>query len=163
MSETFIARSKQSYWPLLWILPWAALMAWGLRYTFNSDLAWRQLDASGRTIDAFLPMVAFMFLELVLLVCLCLMLWRRWNPSDELVIDGHGLTSNLFWGRGTLAWGEIAGLEFRNTWMYVLGTDARGKKRKLIVNLYGLDKTVATIVATIHQRRPDLFPQPESA
>ncbi len=163
MTERMTARSNQSYWPLLWIVPGEALMAWGLKSTLSADSSWLTRDPSGDPHDAFLPMIAFAFLALIMLVCLSFVVWRRWNPSDELVIDGHGLTSNLFWGRGTLAWGEIAGLEFRNTWMYVLGTDSTGKKRKLIVNLYGLDKTVATIVAAIHQRRPDLFPQPESA
>ena len=163
MDETLTARSNQSYWPLLWIGPSAALMAWGLRSTLSSDSSWNQLDASGRRIDALAPTIALAFLELVLLVCLCLMLWRRWNPSDELVIDGHAITSNLFWGRGTLAWSQIYGLEFRNTWMYVLGVDVSGKKRKLIVNLYGLDKTVATILGAIAERRPDLFPKPETS
>ena len=158
MGETFTARSNQSYWPLLWMGPWTALTAWGLRSTLSSDSSWRQLDASGRPIDALAPTIAFGFLELILLVCLCLMLWRRWNPSDELVVDDHGITSNLFWGRGTLTWSQIYGLEFRNTWMYVLGNSIGGKKRKLIVNLYGLDKTVAAILGAIAERRPDLLP-----
>jgi len=158
VSETLIGRSNQSYWPLLWIAPGLALTATGFWSSLHVDSFWRKYSDPGSAVDWWLPIVAFAGFWLLLLLCLALVLWRRWNPANELVIDSEGIASNLIWGRGRIAWPDIARLEYRNTWMHVFGTDVSGKKRKLIVNLYGLDKPLRTILGAIGARRPDLFP-----
>lgn len=162
MNEPLIARSNQSYWPLLWIIPALVLVAWGLKSTLASDENWIQYNPYGRPVDAWLPMLAFVTLEPIFLGCLAVVLWRRWRPRVELVIDDRGVTSQLLAGKGIIGWPAITGLEFRNTWLFVHGTDAAGKKRKLVVNLMGLDQTTGAILGAISARRPDLFPEPET-
>ncbi len=93
-------------------------------------------------------------------ICLAvtgLVFWRYLRPVTELVLTRDGITSKLFWGPGSLSWNRIEMLKVQGNWLFVHGKDEQGRKRKLIVNLTGLDVPRDVIMGTIEHFRPDLF------
>jgi hypothetical protein len=156
--ETLIGRSKQPLWQVYVLLPAAALCAYMVKASYDPDFA----ETTRRNfLDNFDPLTRAIFFgacAAVCLVCAGLALRRRLAPRDELIIDGTGITSLLSWGKGTIAWPAIEALKFENNWMYVHGKDGAGMKKKLIVNLGGLDRAPADILSVIAGRRPDIVP-----
>jgi hypothetical protein len=150
------ARSRQGIWQLFILIPAAALLAW-----MTSEAAKPGFHAEGRIrylngIPHEALTALFLGCALVCVGCIGLVLWRRLNPRIELIVDDHGITSRLFWGPGTLAWSAITHIAQRNNWFFVHGTRPDGRRRRLIVNLWGLDHSPAVILAAIRARRPDL-------
>ena len=86
------------------------------------------------------------------------MLFRsRLLPKDELILTQDSVTSNLFWGKGTLTWASVTKLMRQKNFLFIYGTDANGKTRKLTADLDGLSAPGREILAAIEARRPDLF------
>lgn len=155
----FEAHSKQPLWPILTLLPIAALMAWaawdvGETGNFSSS-------GRGRWLANFpVPWVQAFFYAVaaVCAACVALALRRRLAPRIELTIDREGVTTNLMWGRGTLSWNEISHLEARGDWLFVHGRPAGSpKSKKLVVALNQLDHPRDAILQRIREARPDLF------
>ena len=89
--------------------------------------------------------------------CVGLVLYRRLLPKDELILTQDSVTSNLFWGKGTLTWASVTKLMRQKNFLFIHGVDANGKTRKLTADLDGLSAPGREILAAIEARRPDLF------
>lgn len=135
--------------PLAWV-------AWDIGETGAFPASGR-----GRWLANFpVPWVQTFFYALAALfgVCAILALRRRLWPRTELRMDSAGLTTNHFFGRGTLGWSEISHLEVRNDWLFVHGRPAGSPRRKkLVIALRQLDRSADEVLQRIRARRPDLF------
>ena len=157
-TQTLVCRSKQKIWPALVLLPATALLGY---MTYVSGAPDFEVHGRGAgLINALGPTGAPWFFGLcaaICAVCTGLVLYRRLAPKDELIMTQDSVTSNLFWGRGTLPWGSIVQLKRQKNFLFIHGIDARGKKRKLTADLGGLNAPEREILGAIETRRPDLF------
>ena len=156
------AKSKQRLWPIYVLVPSTLLLAW-VAYdvgTRNSTAGFA--GGKGRVLTDFPPhlvVALFAIGALICLACVALALRRYLKPKTELVIDGTGVTSHVFWGRGTLRWDEITHLtQQQQDWLFVHGrTAARPKPIKLNISVNQLDHPADQILAHLRHYRPDLF------
>ncbi len=156
--EPINAQSKQSLWQVYVLVPCTALLLYMVKASFDPDFTEHSRSGFMNAIDPMTRAVFFGACAAICAACAALALWRWFSPRTELVVDDSGVTSKLFWGAGSLAWPAIDQLTFQNNWMFVYGLDAAGKKKKLIVNLHGLDCPPYIILAAIFMRRPDVLP-----
>lgn len=154
------AKSKQGLGPVYVLVPATALLAWVAQSIWQSqDVS--DIKGRGRALAGFPPEVVVAFFAITALICLAcvaLALRRYLWPRTELVMDANGVTSHLFWGRGTLRWDEITKLARQEGWLHVHGRSApSGKPKKLIVAIDQLDHPADQILAHMGHYRPDLF------
>ena len=155
---TLVGRSKQNLWPILVLLPAGIGLLYMAKVSGEPDFV-----AHGRSagiLNALGPDYAPWFFGAVALICLAiavLALYRRLLPRDELILTNVSVTSRLFWGPGTIRWPDINKLEPRQNFLIIRGTDGNGKKKRLTVDLGGLDQPAQAVMAAIQARRPDLF------
>ena len=157
--DTINAQSKQSMWQIYVLAPCTVLLAYMVKASFDPDFTEHSRSGLITSFDPMTRAVFFGACALICAACVGLALWRRLSPRTELIVDDAGITSKLFWGSGAIAWPAITGLTFQNNWMFVHGADGAAKKKKLIVNLTGLDCHASIILAAIYLRRPDVLPK----
>ncbi len=156
--QTLVGRSKPKGWPIFVLIPSTALLIY---MTFEMmrlpSLDQVKLPAMIKGLGPNGAAVFFGGCALICVIALVLMARRAVWPFAELILDKNGVTSNVMWGRGHLDWNAITHVKAERNWFFVYGTDRRGKKRRLIVDLDGLDQPPQMILQTIHDRRPDLM------
>lgn len=157
--ESIEAQSKQTLWQVYVLVPCTALLLYMSKVSFDPDFTEHSRSGLLNSFDPMTRAIFFGVCAAICAACVALAFWRRFSPRTELIVDDSGVTSKLFWGPGTLAWPAIKELTFQNNWMFVHGTDSAQKKKKLIVNLTGLDCPSSVILAAIYLRRPDVLPQ----
>ena len=156
--QTLVCRSNQKLWPAIILAAAAA----GLGYMTYAAMD-PSFEITGRGAGLFQAigregmMWFFGLCAAICVGCVGIVLYRRLMPKDELIINQDGVTSNLFWGRGTLAWPTVTKLARQKNFLFIHGTDAGGKTRKLTADLNGLSEPEKVILAAIETRRPDLF------
>jgi hypothetical protein len=154
------AKSKQGLWPIYVLVPAALLLGW-VAYDVGMSDSTAGFTGKGRVLANFPPAAVVAFfsaLALICLACVALALNRYLRPKTELVIDGNGVTSNLFWRRGALQWEQITHLTQQQDWLFVHGRAAgSAKPKKLTIALKQLDHPPDQILAHLRHHRPDLF------
>mgnify|MGYP001233837661 CR=1 FL=1 len=159
MSEPLlVARSKPKLWYIPVSIAAAVLCGWMAREV--SDPEFHTNGRGAALINMLGPDLAPWFFAAVSVACLLvagITVIRRFNPKEELIITADQIVSNQVGGRGTIKWADIERLSRQQFWLYVHGRAVDGKQRKLAINLNGLDRNEAEIVATLKARRPDLF------
>ena len=156
-SPILVARSKPKMWPLIVLLPATVICAWIVRESMQPDF-----EISGRgagLVRALGPEFAQFLFAAAAIACLfatAVVLLRKINPKDELIVSKDEITSYLLWGRGTLAWPSVSQITAQKNFLFVHGIDSAGKPKKLVIDAGGLDKSGDEIIAALSNCRPDL-------
>ncbi len=158
----YSARAAPPMWGVWVLIPVTALMTWmTIEATTPRFETYAQSRSGAAGALGALPVsVRSIFFGACALVCIAAItaqLYRHFARQVEATADAQAITSRLFWGPGTLRWDAIDSLTIRGTWLYVHGTDERGRKRRLIFDLAGLEGGSERLLATIEKRRADLF------
>jgi hypothetical protein len=155
--QEFVAHSRPRMWAVIVLALASALLVY---------VGWESLgpDFSVKGRGAFLneapPWLRGIFFFGIAAVCLglgMLQLRRKLSPQVEVEADPQGIISHLIWGKGQLRWADIVALERKGNWLFVRGTGANAKPKKLVIDTAGIDAPIDNLYAIIARHRPDLL------
>jgi hypothetical protein len=155
--QDFVARSRPRMWRIIGLALAGALLIYMGIESLSPDFNVHGRGAFFNEMPAWFRGTFFFGIAALCLGFGMLQLWRKLSPQIEVEADPEGITSHLFWGKGQLRWPDIVALERKNNWLFVRGTGANAKPKKLVIDTTGIDAPIDNLYAIIAQHRPDLL------